>query len=432
MANPVSPGDMVVPVSQIVELLRSKLSQSEIDALLNTLITGTSRQVRPGDLITADLMNQLLANIADLQTRVVRLEGGTTVSGTVEIIEPNPSRTLRIGERLFIVGKRLGTDSQVKIEEALIESFEPGSDDNTLIISAIPAIANIPYAGRLVTLYLSNPRGSASTKFWLKQPEITIPTGRLSVTLFEAPQEPKFEATHDYFFTFRILAVADMDETYNLHAFTDLGWPTLVVDGQGNEIKPAEIFIKKGSILSVGTYAYARVKVTIPEGTANNVEARLRLQVTSQLNPSKITDSSDEYPIVVNYEPQPADQITFEVSSVKSPGTKTIDASNLVWVQIPKTDTEVQVTFLVQFPKDGNYTIAKPVFKNDPTNQWSARISGANVSGSYSKPMTQPDESFMIYIRAKSLAPEASLFLQMTCDTDATITGSHDQDVRPL
>jgi hypothetical protein len=250
------------------------------------------------------------------------------------------------------------------------------------------------------------------------------------VTLFEAPKDPKFEAKHDYFFTYRILAVADMDETYNLRVFTDLGWPTIPVDGQGKEIKPPEIFIKRGQPVSAGTYASVRVKVTIPDGTPNNVKAKLQLQVTSRLNP-QITDTSDEYSIVVNSQPQQADKITFEVSSVKSPGGKTIAPDGTVWIEIPKTETDVQVTFIAQFPKDGSYTIAKPSFKNDPNSQWSARISGANVDGSYTKHMTQPDETFMVYLRAKSLAQAAKLALQMACDDDATIKGSADKDVRP-
>jgi len=426
----ISTGDMVVPVNEIVKLLQSKLTEIEINDLLNSLLAGTERQVRPGDLITANLMNQILAELGDLRVRVVRLEGGTTVSGKVEIIEPNTSRTLRIGEKMLIVGRQLGIDSKVRIEEELIESFEPGSDENLLIVSAIPSVANIPQVGRLATLTVSNSRGSASTKFWLKQPEITIPTGRLTVNLFEEPQEPKFEADHEYFFTYRILAVADIDETYSLHAFTDLGWQTVPVDGQDKEIKPPEIFIKRGEPLSAGTYAFVRVKVTIAQGTPDDVEAKLQLQVTSKLNP-QLTDSSEEYPIKVNSEPQQADKITYEVSTVKSPGAKKTDPDGTVWIEIPKTNSEVQVTFSAQIPQNGNYTITKPTFKNDPNNKWSARISGANVDGSYSKYMTAPEETFMIYISAKESAAAAKLALQATCDNDNTIKGSTDKDVRP-
>src|SRR6185369_17461139 len=62
-------------------------------------------RVMPGDLITAELMNQLIANVADLQNRIAKFDGVITASGKVEIIEPNPSRTFRIGDRLSIVGK---------------------------------------------------------------------------------------------------------------------------------------------------------------------------------------------------------------------------------------------------------------------------------------------------------------------------------------
>lgn len=430
-ARTVTSGDMVVPISQIVDLLRSKLSQSEIDSLLNSLLARTERQVRPGDLITADLMNQVLAELEDLRVRVVQMEGGTTLSGTAEIIEPNPSRTLRIGERLLIVGKGLGTDSKVKIEEALIEAFEPGSDDNLLIVSAIPSVANISETGRLVSLQVNNSRGSPSTKFWLKQAQATIPSGRLVVNLFDTPKVDKFEAGKDYTFTYQVHAVTDLDETYSLNAFTDRGWPAVAVDNQGLKKEPQETFIKHGEPLSAGTDAKVLVKLSIPADAQPKAEAKLQLQVTSKLNPTSIGDTSDPYTIRVAEAPQAADKIQIDISQVKSPGAKRQDASGNWYAAIPTNDTEVQVTFLAQIPQDGNYTVAKPSFKDDPNSLWSARISGANATGSLSTPMTKPDEPFMVYIRAKGSAQQAKLHLEMTCDDDPGIKGSHDQDVQP-
>ena len=388
-------------------------------------------QVRPGDVISSDLFNQVLSELVDLQLRVVHLEGGTTVSGIVEIIEPNPARTLSIGQKLVIVGKNLGTDSTVKIEEAFIQSFEPGSDRNSLIVAAIPSIANVSEVGRLVTLQVSNNTGFASTKFWLKQPQITIPTGRLTVTLFGTPPEgTRFQENIDYFFTYKILAITDIDETFDLLASTNLGWPAVPVDSLGSEIRPPEIFIRRGDVISAGRTETVRVKVRIPAGTPNDTVANLRLKATSRANPSMITDISDDYPIKVNALTQQPDKITFEVSSVVSPGTKVTDPDGTVWIEVPKNDTEVRVTFIAQFPVDGSYTIAKPSFKNDPSNLWSARISGASVDGSFTKAMTQPDETFMVYIKAKASAPNAKLSLQMSNDVDSSTKGSADKNVR--
>jgi hypothetical protein len=428
MAGTINETDMYNLLSKVFkpEVANTLLQQLKGETKLAPIVD----RVMPGDLITSELMNQVIANIADLQTRIEKIDGVITAGGKVEITEPNPSRSFQIGDRLSVVGKWLGIDSTVKIEEAFIDTFEPGSDENILIIDPIPAVSNISDVGRLVTLLVNNPRGSASTTFWLKQPEITIPTGRVSVTLFEAPNDAKFEAKTDYFFAYRVQAFADMDETYDLKAQVDLGWAAEIVDIHDKEINPPEIFIKRGQPVSAGTSAFVRVKVSIPDGTANATKAKLQLRASSHLKPS-ITDTSDEYSIVVDSPPQQADKITFDVSSVKSPGSKTIDADKSVWVEIPKTDTDVQVTFIAQFPNDGSFTIEKPIFENDPNNQWSARISGASLDGTYSKNMTKPDETFMVYISAKGAAQAAKLMLQMKSNENATIYGSHGQDVRP-
>jgi len=77
-----SAGNIVVPLSSIIDQLRGKLTSAEIDNLLAALIAQRKSQVLPGDLITADLMNQILQDIQDLNTQIAQLVGGTTPSTT--------------------------------------------------------------------------------------------------------------------------------------------------------------------------------------------------------------------------------------------------------------------------------------------------------------------------------------------------------------
>jgi len=72
-----NPGSIVVPLSEIIDQLQGKLSSSDIDALLFAIISKQKQQVLPGDLITADLMNQVLADLQDLNVQVAKLAGGT-------------------------------------------------------------------------------------------------------------------------------------------------------------------------------------------------------------------------------------------------------------------------------------------------------------------------------------------------------------------
>ena len=77
-----TPGNIVVSLSSIIDQLRSKLTSAEIDNLLAALLANRKSQVLPGDLITADLINQILQDIQDLNTQVAQLAGGTTSSTT--------------------------------------------------------------------------------------------------------------------------------------------------------------------------------------------------------------------------------------------------------------------------------------------------------------------------------------------------------------
>jgi hypothetical protein len=73
-----TPGNVVVPLSSIIDQLRGKLSSADIDNLLAAVIANRKSQVLPGDLITADLVNQILQDIQDLNTQVAQLAGGTS------------------------------------------------------------------------------------------------------------------------------------------------------------------------------------------------------------------------------------------------------------------------------------------------------------------------------------------------------------------
>src|SRR4051812_24356800 len=71
-----TPGNVMVPLSAIIDQLKDKLSSSQIDALLFAILSGRKTEVRPGDLITADFMNGILARLDAIEVRLAALEGG--------------------------------------------------------------------------------------------------------------------------------------------------------------------------------------------------------------------------------------------------------------------------------------------------------------------------------------------------------------------
>jgi hypothetical protein len=77
MPTVVNPGNIVVPLSAILDQLRGRLSSVELDALLAAIVARRKAEVHPGDLITAELMNQILQDLATLNEQVAALTGGT-------------------------------------------------------------------------------------------------------------------------------------------------------------------------------------------------------------------------------------------------------------------------------------------------------------------------------------------------------------------
>jgi hypothetical protein len=68
---------MVVPLSAIIDQLKNKLTSIEIETLLTAILSNKKSEVRPGDLITADLMNQILSDLHNLNLQIATLKGST-------------------------------------------------------------------------------------------------------------------------------------------------------------------------------------------------------------------------------------------------------------------------------------------------------------------------------------------------------------------
>ncbi|HLA63640.1 MAG TPA: IPT/TIG domain-containing protein [Rhodothermales bacterium] len=118
-------------------------------------------QVRPGDLITADFMNRLLARLGALETRVDELTGEPS-DGSVRIIQLIPAGTaaspLRVNDTLQILGENFGFSDgghRVYFDSEPVTTFAGGSSDTQLFVT-VPDTLSVPAGGRSVTLTVTN------------------------------------------------------------------------------------------------------------------------------------------------------------------------------------------------------------------------------------------------------------------------------------
>lgn len=131
-----TPGNIVVPLSAILDQLQGKLSAADLNALLLAVVGQRRDEVRPGDLITADLMNQVLATLADLQMRVAQLETG---GERLRILEASPASP-RVGETLTVTGINFPLDpgnGNVQISGITVDRFIAASD--TRLVFSVPS-----------------------------------------------------------------------------------------------------------------------------------------------------------------------------------------------------------------------------------------------------------------------------------------------------
>jgi hypothetical protein len=230
-----SPGNIVVPLSTIIDQLKSKLSTSEIDALLFAIVSKKQTEVRPGDLITADLVNQILSDVADLETRVAQLEGGQASSSALVLTLPNNGDQFQVGQDLPIVGANLGVSTGsavVTFNGVLATTFRPGATDQRLTV-LIPNIVPLDPAGSSVALVVSNGQSSAQRFIVVRPAEVLA--GAIDVVwtgVTPNPIVPGQAAT----FNFNLSSRANMDATFTVtptvsRVANAASWPVSLLGG---------------------------------------------------------------------------------------------------------------------------------------------------------------------------------------------------------
>lgn len=154
-------GDLVISVSEIFERLRSKVDSGTLEQLLRDIISGRRNRVRPGELITAELINQVLADLESLETRVTKLEAGVTSNPTTPgdpAVITKVADSVQLDHDLEIHGRNFGFSrgaQRVSVDGVSQNEYQPGSSDELLIVK-IRDIAGVTEQGKPVQLVVSN------------------------------------------------------------------------------------------------------------------------------------------------------------------------------------------------------------------------------------------------------------------------------------
>lgn len=296
-----NPGNIVVPLSAIIDQLQGKLSSSDIDKLLYAIIAKKKNEVRPGDLITAELMNQLLRDIEDLNVRMAKLEAGV-ISGSAPVIDsvnPNP---LRVGDTLTINGRNfeVPADSNiVTVGGSVINVFDVNSTATKLMFG-VPFISIS--GARLETQATVRNRFGIDSESLTLLPELKVPKGFVAVVQDDANKNlPVLNPGDEVDIGFFIDSQTDIAESYAItFDYIDIIPPGTQQDWKTNtSLRSTTGPLPSPLLLNPFSPTKIIARVRVPGGTtAHTSKAKLTVGINSVNNPTGLNRKSDPLAIV--------------------------------------------------------------------------------------------------------------------------------------
>lgn len=145
-----------------------------------------SMQVRPGDIITSNFINDLLLSIDELRDRVAKLESEGPAGSQVRINSFDPPTQVAVGQPLTILGSNfdpITANNQINVGGKPVTQFRVGSTSTELRF-VVPDVDAVPAEGKNVTVSVTNSQGSDEKLYRVlpKIPVIGNPPGITGVT----------------------------------------------------------------------------------------------------------------------------------------------------------------------------------------------------------------------------------------------------------
>ena len=371
--------------------------------------------VNPGDLIVADFFNSLVAVAADHESRLAKLEGAVSATGNPVINQVVPAGGVRPGDTLQLIGKNFGIPglNSVTIAGAIVASFTNDSND-TLLKFTVPAITGIPALGQTATLNQQSERIHDRHHLLIAQP---ASASARSTFRGHVPDRsgPEGASRAESRLPVRGQGNASQNENYTVTPKVDIGWSSALVDGTGTPIVPPQIPLTLDANGNFDTFF--NVQVSVPAGTADNVEGQLTVAVASVLNPSGLNRTSPPLPITVGLPPpgsQNAIIVGFSdvVNAKISGSTVTVTAGS---------QAAIDLTVATQVA--GSYDVPVPVL-GTPAG-WTIALAHAAVGGDlpFTTTPANLNQPVRILVTAVTGAAPTSLTVTVVATNNPAVTG---------
>jgi hypothetical protein len=349
-------GTISVPMSSILDALEGVLTEEERLALFTQLINLRPAGVAPGDLITAELFNQVMSDINDLMARMAALEAAVDPVAKTPVITQILPQIVRTGDDFQVIGRNLtpGLLSRIEVEDTPIplDRIKAGSGPTKLVLEA-PALLSLPNSGATVILTVFNAAGSDQGTYF-QLPGIADALQAL-ITIQPESITPDVEivAGDTYTLSYEIAIQSSADEEFRVVPHIDPGWTAVV---QGSDMISAAMMAE---VTATKTLAV----------TAGSGSAELVLELVGTNFPA-FSHSGSPLAFAVGSEVTlPSNQIQIESTTVDGPHAF---AGNVVqvWNEGPQHAGGETVTLNVQvrLKLEGTYNIEN--LTAEPTADW--------------------------------------------------------------
>ncbi|HUD27870.1 MAG TPA: IPT/TIG domain-containing protein [Novosphingobium sp.] len=259
-------------LTEIIDAIGDLLPEDQKGQLVTTLLDGRIQQVRPGELITAGLCNQMLTDIADLAVRVSVLEGA---GGGPFITAIQPKNVeITINSLLTVLGTgfdKVPEYNVVMLGGKQITQFNEASSQDALIFPVPDLFTGLP---RTVDLTVEA-AGKVSNKFPVRlkaQPRQQL--GELVVTEALMPTGT-LSADADVSFGWDVLASTTLEDSLALSLVVTDAAPAA---SAAQWIASAASGFSPPSPLAINPGQTRRVNLTV-HAPAGAVSANLQLKV---------------------------------------------------------------------------------------------------------------------------------------------------------
>lgn len=358
----VSSGEVVVPMSSILDALEGVLTEAERQVLFTQLINLSPAGVAPGDLITAELWNNMMSDINELMVRVAALEGGTIGAPIITEIIPLGQKA---GQIVTIIGQNLDRDrlDQIQFDNVNVAIGTVTDGTSTRMLVQVPAVPGIGATGRFVEVSVSNAAGVGRFPYFLAPATSDVLTSNyISTYVSGFTPNVAIAANADHVLNFNIVGSASRAVAFTVVPTIDpptAGW-TVSMD-IGDEL-----------INAAGNGQVQTFPVQVRLRTGGTGAASVKIAVRAQSNPSVGSEQVSQVFTIGQNPPLSVPGIVMQ-GWIRNAGPDPIRVNgNNVYFDDANANTDFAIRRTVNITNGKTFTVGTPQLS--PNSGWTAAL----------------------------------------------------------